>query len=138
MAQSNHIKPEIAELIRASDAARARLSTAGIELQRKFDVRSRIGSFVKDHSVSLIGGSMLTGLAASFLLRPRKRSLQTSRFKRRGLLATLFVFLLGATKPFAKIYLTNLLKDYLANQLKSSSTNRNPQRNLFPNPSIHS
>lgn len=116
MAQPTEKSQRLAELVRRSEASRAKLSEAHGRMKRALDLPSRIRASVKEAPAKWLGGSVVAGLATSFLFRMggRKTSSPKKAIKKeRSFLFGLLALAFAASKPFAKIYASKLLKDYL-------------------------
>jgi hypothetical protein len=94
--------------MRQSEAARAFLGSEAAALRRKLDVPARLRGSLMSHPGGWMLGSLVSGLAASLLLRRRPAAARPK--KRRGLPAALLGLGLTAARP--------LLKAWLANQLQ--------------------
>ena len=119
-------------MIRLSDASRSRLSQETLALRQRFDGPRRVLQSLRRHPVAWLGGSLATGLAATFLFR-RKPSSPKPRRGWRGMLGSLA---LTAIRPAVKAWLTVQLKQFLAAQLAAHAATRtgsnNPDRARLP------
>jgi hypothetical protein len=126
MAQQSEKQVNLAELVLRSEAARLRLGEAHAALRHKLDVPARLKDSLKAAPTKWIGGSVVAGIAASLLLRPKKK--KPAQLKKagkpRGFLFGLVVLAFTMVKPVAKIYATKLVKDYLKSQLRSGYDRR--------------
>lgn len=102
--------PEIQRLIQLSAAARCCLADEVIALRRRLDLPTRLRGSLKEHPAAWLFGSLASGIAATFLLR-RQPPRAT---KRRSLPVALLGLTLTAARPFAKIWLGDQLKHWLA------------------------
>lgn len=105
-------KQEIERLILLSDAARSSLEDAAISLKHKLDVPSRLRSSLKTHPTGWLMGSLASGLAASMMFGRKEAPVEK---KRRSLPLALLGLSLTAVRPIAKVWLTDQVKNYLAN-----------------------
>ena len=121
-------KPELAELIRRSEAARLSLSRSGARFKHKLSFAGRATDVVKSDPTKAIGGSIVAGfLLKKLLTRKKKSSPKASKLetkvlhlkKERGLLLSLLALIGMAARPAAKMYATKLIKDYLQRRLHS-------------------
>ncbi len=119
---------EIARLIRLGEAARSCLEHDVVLLKERFDVPSRIRGSLKEHPTGWLFGSLLSGLAASLLLRPKQRPAEQhpAEKKHRGLPLSLLALTLTAVRPMAKVWLTDQVKNYLIGQSRASSRQNRP------------
>ena len=101
---------QIERLIRLSDSSRSRLREEAVSLKQRFDLPARIRSSLKGHPTGWMLGSLAAGLTASWMLR---RPAPVTGKKHRGLLLSLLGLTLTAIRPFAKIWLTDQVKNYL-------------------------
>ncbi|MEP2775728.1 MAG: hypothetical protein ABJQ29_04620 [Luteolibacter sp.] len=133
MAKQIQAKPDLGELIRRSEAARASLSQSGAELKQKFNLAGRAKDAVKKDPAKAIGGSLVAGFVLKKLLfRKKKPSLRkahqaekiTHLKKERGFLLGLLALLATLAKPAVKMYATKLLKDYLQRRFLVGSQGR--------------
>ena len=131
-------KPELAELIRRSEAARESLSRSGARFKHKLSFAGKATSAVTSEPTKAIGGSILAGIILKMLLfrkkksSPKKSGLENkvSHLKKeRGLLLSLIALIGMAAKPAAKMYATKLIRDYLRNRFSSGYAAR---RNVTP------
>jgi hypothetical protein len=104
---------EIQRLILLGATARSCLQGEAVALRERLDVPARVRSSLKHHPTGWLLGSLGAGLAASLLLT-RRRSAPAAEKKRRGLPAVLLGLSLTALRPFAKVWLTDQVKHYLA------------------------
>lgn len=115
MDQEPPTNPEIRELILSSAAARSCLECEAAALRRRLDVPARVRESLKNQPLGWLLGSMAAGLAASFLIR---RKPATAR-KTRGLKSRLLGLVLTTARPLVKIWLTRLLKQWVAGTLSA-------------------
>jgi len=115
MARNTHQKAEIQALIHQAALSRSLLSSEVASLREKLDFPHRIGNSLKKNPSKWLLGSMASGLLTSsfFRRKPKKEPVQK---KRRGLLLTVAGLGVSALQPFARIWLTNQVKNYLSNQ----------------------
>jgi hypothetical protein len=102
---------EIERLTLAAAAARAHLSNQATLLRQKLDVPARLHTSLKHHPTGWLFGSLASGLAASLLFR--NRSHRGGERKPRGFLLAVFGLILTVVRPFAKVWVTDQLKNYL-------------------------
>lgn len=112
---------EIQRLIRLGETARASLQSETAELRQRLDVPARIRGAIKTHPTGWLLGALGTGLTLSRLLfRPRRtpQSMPSAEAvkKRKSLPMLLFGLTLTAIRPFAKVWLADQVKRYLAAQ----------------------
>ncbi len=116
MARHSEEEKRIGELIRQAAAARSRLATQAVKLRRNLDVPARLRSSLGGHPGRWMAGSLVSGMAASLLLRRKPKHAPA---KSKGLLLALLAMLFSAAKPLLKAWLAGRLKDLL---LRSHST----------------
>lgn len=118
MAKPTQKSLEIAELIRRSEAARAQIGQAHLQLRKKLELPLRIRDSLKSSPLKWLGGSLGVGFIGSLLFRSRRREPKYEpETKHRGWFVGLLMILFGLVKPTLKVYATKLLTDYLQNQL---------------------
>ena len=115
MARNTHQKADIQALIHQAALSRSLLSGEVASLRKKLDFPHRIGASLKENPSKWLLGSMASGLFASSLFR-RKPKKEAAPKKHRGLLLTVAGLGVSALQPFARIWLTNQVKNYLSNQ----------------------
>ncbi len=101
---------QIERLTRLGDLARSCLQDEAILLKQRLDVRTRVRSSLKTHPTGWMLGSLAAGLAASWMFR---RKPAAAAKKHRGLFLSLLGLALTAIRPFAKVWLTGQVKNYL-------------------------
>lgn len=101
---------EIRRLIALGEAARANLHDEVSTLKLRFDFPARIKSSLKQHPSAWLLGSLVTGFLGSAFFRRRPASVVQ---KNKGLLLTLLGLALTAARPFAKVWLTDQVKNHL-------------------------
>ena len=119
MVKSTQQQAEIAELIRRSETARLQLSDAHAALKDKLNVPARLKESLKAEPKKWMGGSLVAGLLFSRMFRSRKpqqEKVQQVR-KQRNILLGALALLVSLAKPAAKIYATNLLREYFQRKL---------------------
>ena len=104
---------EIERLIRLSEKSRACLGSEAASLKQRLDVPARIRGSLKQHPTGWLLGSLASGLAASLLFR---RKTVVKEKKHRSLPFALLGLTLTAVRPFAKVWLTDQVKNYLVGQ----------------------
>lgn len=104
---------EIERLIRLGAAARSCLGNEAVLLKQRLDVPARIHGSLKNHPAAWLFGSLASGFAATLLFRRKPAAVEK---KHRGLALTLLGLSLTAVRPFAKVWLTDQVKNYLAGQ----------------------
>lgn len=103
---------EVQRLIRLSDAARATLQEEATSLKLRLDFPARIKSSLKKHPTRWLVASLAVGFLVSGLFF-RRRPVVTTEQKKNGLLLTLLGLALTAARPFAKVWLTDQVKNHL-------------------------
>jgi len=129
MAQHAQNTPEIEHLIRLSAASRSRLSQEAAALRQRFDVPRRAVHSLRSHPFAWLGGSLATGLAASFLFRRKPAPAPPAAKPHRGLHLVLGSLALTALRPTVKAWLTVQLKEFIAAHLHARAASR-PSPNL--------
>lgn len=109
---------QIERLIRLGEAARSCLEQEAVLLKQRLDVPARIRDSLKEHPTGWLFGSLVSGLAASLLLRVKPRPAEN---KHRGLPLSLLALTLTAVRPMAKVWLTDRVKSYLIGRSRTSS-----------------
>lgn len=104
---------EIERLIRLSESSRSSLEFEAAALRQRLDVPARVRSSLKSHPTGWLVGSLASGLAASLVFGRRQAVVEK---KRRSLPLTLLELSLTAARPFAKVWLFDQAKNYLAAQ----------------------
>ncbi len=140
MAKPTQKSVELGELIRRSETARLKLGQAHAKLKRKLDVPARVKDSLQSNPIQWVGGSLASGFLGSFLFKSRRSKAKKSAKrvkKERGFWLATLMLLLTLAKPAAKIYATNLLKDYLSRQLRSKMSKKFGKRNISPNTSAY-
>ncbi len=117
-------KSEIERLIQTSHSARCCLENEAVSLKQRLDFPARIRSSVKQHPTGWLLGLLTSGLAAGLMFR-RKPAVPNQ--KRRSFPLAFLGLTLTAVRPFAKVWLTGQVKNYLASQLGRSQV-----RNVYP------
>lgn len=133
MAKPIEMTETLAELIRVGDASRQMLTDSHARMHGFFDIPARIKNSITEMPGKWLGGSLVAGLAASFLFRRKKAPEKTKALKRKGgaLLGILsLAFAIG--KPLAKVYATKMLREYLASRFSSGSDPRIVRRQTPP------
>jgi len=132
MAQHPQNASEIEHLIRLSAASRSRLSLEAAALRQRFDVPRRALHSLRSHPLAWLGGSVATGLAATFLFRRKPAPPPPAAKPRRGLHLVLGSLALTALRPTVKAWLIVQLKQFLAAHLQahaaSHPVSNNPGR----------
>lgn len=124
---------EIERLIRLSGAARSSLNSAAISLKERFDIPSRLRDSLRSHPSGWLVGSLASGLAASLIF---SRKPAPSAKKRRSLPLALLGLSLTAVRPFAKVWLTDQVKQYFSAQRTGFSASQ-PAPSPSSTPKIH-
>jgi hypothetical protein len=114
---------EIERLIRLGEAARSCLENEAALLKQRLDVPGRIRGSLKQHPTGWLFGSLVSGLAASLLLRLKPRPAEK---KHRSLPLSVLALTLTAVRPMAKVWLTDQVKNYLTGQSRASSQLNRP------------
>lgn len=122
-------KPEeIQRLIQLAAASRSCLGKEVAALKYKLDVPARMRDSLKRHPTGWLLGSLASGLLASlFFRRPlfrRPKTVVTEEKKHRSFPIAILGLTLTAIRPFAKIWLTDQVKNYLAGQSPFAGTSR--------------
>jgi hypothetical protein len=119
MAKGTEERAKLAELVRRSAVARERIGQAHSGFKRRFDVQERLKTSIKTQPMKWLGGSLLAGMAGSFLLGGRRKR-EASVFRggisgmaRRGILG----LAMKVAKPALQVYATKLLKEYVEARL---------------------
>ncbi len=119
MAKGTEERAKLAELVRRSAVARERIGQAHSGFKRRFDVPERLKTSIKTQPMKWLGGSLLAGMAGSFLVGGRRKR-EASVF-RGGItgMATRGIFSLAMkmAKPALQVYATKLLKEYVEARL---------------------
>jgi hypothetical protein len=113
--------------VRQAEASRLRLSETHARLKRALDVPSRIKASVTDGPAKWLGGSLVAGIATSFLFRSRKKKVSARARavkKERSFLFGLLTLLFTLSKPVVKMYASKLLKDYLTRRFVGGAYGR--------------
>ncbi len=101
---------EIDRLILLGAMSRSRLGSEIGSLKEQLDVPARIRSSLKQHPTGWLLGAVASGLAASLLFR---RQPVAAEKKHRSFPLALLGLTLTAVRPFAKVWLTDQVKNYL-------------------------
>lgn len=102
--------PEIERLIELSEISRRFLENEATHLRQKLDLPSRLRDSLREHPSKWLAGSLVSGLAASFLFRSRPAPIK----KRRGIPATVVGLTLTAARPLLKVWLANQVKQVVS------------------------
>lgn len=133
MAHPTEITKALAQMVRVSEASRLVLTDSHAHMRRALDVPARIKESLLEAPGKWLGGSLVAGLAASFLFRRKKPPEKVKELKRqRGFLLGLLSLAFAMGKPIAKVYATRMLRDYLASRIASGSQGRIPRRETPP------
>jgi hypothetical protein len=103
-------------LISLGETARSTLSHEAAVLKHRLDVPARLKDSLKSHPTGWLVGSVASGLAASFLFR-RRPAREEKEKKSKSLPLAVLGLTLTAVRPFAKVWLTDQVKNYLSRQL---------------------
>jgi hypothetical protein len=117
-------KQEIERLIQLSDSARSTLENAAITLTERLDVPSRLRSSLKSHPTGWLVGSLASGLAASMIFGRKAAVVEK---KRRSFPGALLGLSLTAIRPFAKVWLTDQVTNYLAGTSPANRGRQSPK-----------
>jgi len=109
-------------LIRLSAASRIRLSQEAAIIRRRLDAPMRVVQSLRDHPVRWVGGTLVTGLAATLLFRRKTAAPKPKR----GLPAALFSLVLASVRPIIKTWLGVQLEQYIVSQLRAAAVSRPP------------
>jgi hypothetical protein len=121
---------EIERLIQISHSARCCLENEAVSLKQRLDFPARIRGSLKQHPTGWFLGLLTSGLAAGLMFR---RKPAVAEKKRRSIPFALLGLTLTAVRPFAKVWLTDQVKNYLTGQLSpSASRNAYPSRTDSP------
>jgi len=106
-------------LIRLSADSRSRLNQAAFALRQRLDVPRRALHSLRSHPVAWLGGSLATGVAATFLFRHKAAPPPPSAvtIPRRGLHVVLGSLALTALRPTVKAWLAVQLREVLSARL---------------------
>ncbi len=132
MAHYRKERIDFQKLIASSEAARATLAEARVELKHKFDIVGRVKEAITSRPAAIIGGSVIGGFLLKKIFFGRAKRIPSGRADRkikelkteRGFLVGLFALLLTVVKPAAKLYATKLLKDYFEKRNDSGGKGR--------------
>ncbi|MBN8459982.1 MAG: hypothetical protein J0M04_19315 [Verrucomicrobia bacterium] len=111
--------PEIARLIEASDASRARLGREVAVLRQRLDAPAKVVRSVRAFPLRWVGGALATGVASVWLLR--RKPAPTARRKSKGPAGLLLSLAIAAAKPALKSWATKQAKRLLIEQLSRVS-----------------
>lgn len=103
---------DIQRLIALSAAARSCLHGEVSALRRRLDVPARLRGSLQHHPATWMLGSLVSGLAASFVFRRKPSSVKPSR----GIPAKMLGVAWTASRPLMKIWLADQVKNWLAGQ----------------------
>ncbi|MGL4398576.1 MAG: hypothetical protein ACRCXD_01795 [Luteolibacter sp.] len=104
---------EIERLIALGESARSCLEFEAISLKQRLDVPTRLRDSLRSHPTGWLMGSMASGLAASMLFGRKPPAREK---KKSSLPLTLLGLSLTAVRPVAKIWLADIVKQYLSAQ----------------------
>lgn len=119
----------LAELVRASEASRLRLTETHARVSHALDFPSRLKGSLLEKPAKWLGGSLAAGIAAGFLFKKTRRA---EPRKHRGPVSSLFTLAFTMGKPFAKAYVLKLLKDYVQARLTEGTRERFDRRETPP------
>lgn len=114
--------PTVESLIRRSQAARDRISLDLARLRYKADVPARVKDSLRSNPLGWLGGSLATGLLASFALHKGKP--KPEKKVRRGLTGLALTAAGALLKPMVKTWLTGRLHQSLASRQNTYSHER--------------
>lgn len=110
----NSQSAEIEALIRRGRAARQELKTAYVAFRHKIDVPARVKGSLRTHPFSWFGGSLATGLLASFFVpkghHKHPEVSEEAKKKRLGLGGFALTAATSLAKPLVKAWLTKKLR----------------------------
>lgn len=110
----NSQSAEIEALIRRSRAARRELKTAYVTFRHKIDVPARVKSSLRTHPLGWFGGSLATGLLASFFVpkghHKHPDAPAESKKKRAGFGGFALTAATSMAKPLVKAWLAKKLR----------------------------
>jgi len=113
MAQNSQ-SAEIEALIRRGRAARQELKTAYVAFRHKIDVPARVKGSLRTHPFGWFGGSLATGLIASFFVpkghHKHSDEPEGSKKKRAGFGGFALTAATSMAKPLVKAWLTKKLR----------------------------
>jgi len=113
MAQNSQ-SAEIEALIRRGRAARRELKTAYVAFRHKIDVPARVKGSLRAHPLGWFGGSLATGLLASFFVpkghHKHPDTPAESKKKRAGFTGLALTAATSMAKPLVKAWLTKKLR----------------------------
>jgi hypothetical protein len=128
-----HQQQEIKRLIQLGSAARSGMTEGVANIQRQLDVPQRIRGSLQSHPVGWLCGSLVAGLVVSGLFRRGPaRGMPPAQVKKRGLGLTLIGLTLTAVRPFAKVWLADQVKTYMARQLSRPARDGAPPKSPTP------
>lgn len=119
----------LAELVRASEASRLRLTEAHARVSHALDFPSRLKGSLLEKPAKWLGGSLAAGIAAGFLF---KKSRHPEPRKHHGRVFSIFALAFTMGKPLAKAYALKLLKDYVQARLTEGNRERFGRRETPP------
>jgi hypothetical protein len=129
MDRKSYQNPEILRIVERSAAARDVLRMEIVKLKHQLDVPGRVRDSLQQKPNSWLLGSAAAGLAAGFLFPRFRRTPRPTPAKSTS--SRLLGLAWSATLPFAKVWLTNQLRSWLAQRAEtftSPSPSRNPLR----------
>ncbi len=132
MAKSTQQKAELERLIRISEASRLRLSDAHSAFKNRLNAPARLAGSLKAEPSKWIGGSLVAGFLASRLFGSKKKPSGRVKEvkKQRNFLFGTLALAAAVAKPVARIYATNLVKDYLGKRFHSGIAARHMPRSI--------
>lgn len=138
-----HRKPkneEIRRLIQVSAEARKVLAEDFDSFRDRFSPRARIQNSVRTRPLPWLGGTAVLGWVTSRLFRGKSKSRskkhqappEPATTAQKGLLLTLVGLALTALRPMAQTWITDQVRQYLANRFSYGSTTRPRPMNFRP------
>lgn len=118
-------KTEIERLIRLSNDARTCLASEAAAFRKRLDIPERLRGSLGAHPAGWMLGSLGSGLLASAIFRRRPRPAAP---KRKGGLLGLLGLILTAAAPLAKVWIANLIKDWMTRQSQAAPAPRSQAR----------
>jgi len=102
------------------------LSQEAVALRQRFDMPRRALHSLRSHPLAWLGGTLATGLAATFLFRRKPAPPPPAAKPRRGLHLVLGSLALTAIRPTVKAWLIVQLRQFLAAHLQARAASHSP------------
>ncbi len=113
--------PEILRLLARSAAARSAIQTEVDKLKQRLNVAGRLRDSLRSKPSSWLLGSTAAGLAAGILFPRFRRASPSSPLRGKSTALRLLGLAWSAAQPFAKVWLANQLRSWLAHRALSPS-----------------